>query len=108
MDSGRVAGAELLAALDSAQTAIVFAAGRDWAASADEAWLYGILIGWDEDPTGGDVDQNGGAMAELAKRFGWTDEQVVRLRRLRAAVAGFDINQVGDSMRELDASLETA
>lgn len=34
---------------------------RDWAASPPDAWLYGIVLGW-----------NGMAMAEVAARHGWT------------------------------------
>lgn len=87
--------ADLYSALDSARSTIAFSS-QDWAASADFAWLYGILVGWSDDPSGGDVDQCGGAMQELAARFGWTDENVALLRRLHAAVTGFDLNRVGD------------
>jgi hypothetical protein len=85
---------DLYAALDSAKSTIAFSS-QDWAASRDFAWLYGILLGWDGDPAGGDVDQDN-AMALLAARHGWTDEDVALLRRLHAAVAGFDLNRVGD------------
>jgi hypothetical protein len=86
--------ADLYSALDSARSTIAFSS-QDWAASADFAWLYGILVGWDDEPTGGDVDQ-GDALGKLAARFGWTAENVSLLRRLHAAVAGFDLNRVGD------------
>ena len=89
---------DLVSALDSARTTIVFSS-NDWGASRDFAWLYGILVGWSDDPSGGDVDQ-GDALGELASRFGWTTDDVERLRRLHAAVAGFDVNRA--------ASLEVA
>lgn len=44
----------------------------DWGASADTAWIYGIAVGWD-----------GPAMAELAAKFGWSEEKVKNLRKLR-------------------------
>lgn len=44
----------------------------DWGASADTAWIYGIAVGHD-----------GPAMAELAAKFGWSDEKVANLRKLR-------------------------
>lgn len=87
--------ADLYAAIDSATTTMAFSS-RDWSARRDDAWLYGILAGWDDDATGGDVDQTGGAMGELAARFGWSDAEVERLRRLRAAVKAFDVNKVAD------------
>jgi len=84
---------DLYTALDNAATTMTFSS-QDWSQSPDFAWLYGILVGWDQDPTGGDVDQAGGAIAELAANFGWDDEKVALLRRLRAAVEAFDINKV--------------
>lgn len=86
---------DLYSALDSAHATMALSS-QDWGVSRDFAWLWGILVGWDDDPTAGDVDQDGGAMQELAARFGWTDADVERLRRLRAAVAAFDINRVAD------------
>jgi hypothetical protein len=86
---------DLYSAVDSAKSTMVFSS-QDWGGAPDFAWLYGIFVGWPDDPTGGDVDQDGGAMQELAARFGWSDADVERLRRLRAAVAGFDINRAAD------------
>jgi hypothetical protein len=37
------------------------------------AWIYGIVCGWDDD-----------MLPELADKFGWSDEAVARLKRLRA------------------------
>ncbi|MER7280507.1 hypothetical protein ABT369_39320 [Dactylosporangium sp. NPDC000244] len=85
---------DLVSALESARTTMALSS-QDWSTAGDFAWLYGVLVGWDDDPTGGDVDQ-GDALALLAARFGWTAGDVERLRRLHAAVAGFDINRVAD------------
>ncbi len=55
---------------------------RDFAEDRFEAWLYGIVLGWDgddNDPYDGD-----GAMDEVAARFGWTAAQVANLRALHA------------------------
>lgn len=86
---------DLYSALDSARSTMVFSS-QDWSAVGDFAWLYGILVGWSDDPSGGDVDQCGGALAEVAAKFGWSGDDVKRLQRLHAAVAGFDINRVAD------------
>lgn len=84
--------ADLYAALDSAHTVMALSS-QDWAVSNDFAWLWGIFVGWDaEEPD----DLSGDAMGEVAARFRWTDADVARLRRLRAAVAAFDINRVAD------------
>jgi hypothetical protein len=56
---------------------------RDWAMDKRDAWCFGIVLGWDhEDP---DDDLTEDAMPELIARFGWSDEDVARLRRYRAA-----------------------
>jgi hypothetical protein len=85
---------DLYSALDFAATTMAFSS-RDWGKSEDLAMLYGVFVGWDEDPTGGDVDQ-GGALAGLAQRYGWTPDDVALLRRRRAAVRAFDINRIAD------------
>lgn len=46
---------------------------RDWSLDHRDAWLYGIIVGWDED-----------ALLAVAKHHGWTDPDVERLRGLRA------------------------
>lgn len=81
---------DLYAALDSALTVMTFSS-NDWSASGDFAWLYGILVGWENEP--GD----GGSIDELAARFKWSTDDVARLRRLRAAVAAFDINMAAEA-----------
>lgn len=59
--------------------AIVFNS-RDFAESKFEAWIYGIVVGWDdEDDETGDA----GAMDEVAAKVGWTAQEVATLRKLR-------------------------
>lgn len=67
---------DLSDALESAHATMVFDS-RDWAAKKRDAWLYGLLVGWD-----------GPAMRELQAKFGWSDDDVRRLRRLRRAIKG--------------------
>lgn len=50
---------------------------RDWAANPEDAWLYGVLVGWDGEE---------GAMEEVAAAHGWSEDTVARLRRYREAV----------------------
>jgi hypothetical protein len=51
----------------------------DWSVSRAMAWVYGIVLGWDNDDPD---DPDEGAMGEIAARFGWTLDQVARLRKL--------------------------
>lgn len=94
--------AVLYSALDSARSTMCFSS-QDWGVAPDFAWLYGILVGWSDDPSGGDVDQVD-ALGMLAARFGWSGQEVDRLRQIRAAVAGFDLNRVA----ELEATISRA
>jgi hypothetical protein len=52
---------------------------RDWSANFRDAWLYGIVVGWDD------------ALADVASRFGWSETVTNRLaglcRAFRAAFA---------------------
>lgn len=45
---------------------------RDWSLCPRDAWLYGILCGWDD-----------ASMTEVQRLHRWTDAEVARLRRLR-------------------------
>lgn len=67
--------AVLAEALDSAKSTMAFSS-RDWGGwDKRDAWLYGIILGWDEE-----------AEAELAERFKWAPDDVARLRRYGQAV----------------------
>lgn len=64
--------------LKALESTVTFSS-MDWGEARDTAWIYGIVCGWDED----DPEEES-AMPELAAKFGWTDEQVTRLRALHA------------------------
>jgi len=51
---------------------------QDWGEAADFAWIYGIVCGWDDED-----DPASDAYPQLQAEFGWSDEQVARLKRLR-------------------------
>jgi len=58
---------------------------RDWGAAADDAWFWGVVLGWDPDP---DEAWESSAMAQLAERYGWTSANIARLRHLHDGWAG--------------------
>lgn len=62
----------------SLSDAIAFSSA-DWGQARDMAWIYGIVLGWDDED-----DEDDGAMGELAIRFGWDASTVERLRALHA------------------------
>lgn len=61
---------------------------RDWGATREDAWLYGLFCGWDceDNHEHDDLCDNGAAMNEMVKSYGWSPETVARLRSYRAAV----------------------
>lgn len=60
-------------ALDSARTVMALHP-RDWAAESRDAWLWGLLVGWDE------------SMTDVQQKHKWSDADVAGLRSLRSAV----------------------
>jgi len=64
-----------LEAMESLQNTIAFDVA-DWAADKRMAWIYAILMGWDDE-----------AMDEVAKKHKWKSEDVARLRRYHQALA---------------------
>ena len=48
---------------------------RDWGAESRDAWLWGIIIGWDDE-----------SLAELEQKFAWNPESIQRLKRYRRAI----------------------
>lgn len=53
---------------------------RDWSADRSDAWLWGIVMGYDADPD--DPDDTDGAWSAVAARHGWDAETIARLRIL--------------------------
>jgi hypothetical protein len=66
--------------LDSLARTLAFSS-RDWGANARDAWLWGILIGWDADEPGEES-----AMYEMARSHGWSEATIARLRGLHDVV----------------------
>lgn len=58
---------------------------RDWGDYWADAWLYGVLVGWDCEGAHkhDDICDNGAAMREMAEKHGWDEATVARLRRYR-------------------------
>jgi hypothetical protein len=84
---------DLRAALDSLSTCVAGSA-TDFSTYRRDAWLYGIILGWDcedawDDPAHEHDDICGGdaPMRAVAARHGWDDAAVARLRRYRLAYA---------------------
>jgi hypothetical protein len=61
--------------VESLHDCMVFDA-RDWALDNRNAWMYGIVVGWDAD-----------SMADVAQKHGWTPEEIDRLKRLHGKAA---------------------
>lgn len=59
---------------------------RDWGQYAPDAWLYAVICGWDCEEPVHDETCTHGAMEEMQRRHGWSDEAVAKARRYRAAV----------------------
>lgn len=61
---------EKMSAKESLRTAMVFDS-RDWSATPVDAWVYGIVVGWDE-----------ASMVDLRARYRWSLSDTKRLERL--------------------------
>jgi len=58
------------ARLSSVRAAMTIWVG-DWSEDRIHAWIYGVIVGWDD-----------ASLAELAVQFGWHSEAVERLKAL--------------------------
>ena len=58
--------------LESLSMTILFSS-RDWGQEKRDAWVYGIVCGWDEN-----------CREESNRKFGWSNETFDRLQRLNA------------------------
>lgn len=61
-------------AVASLKTAVA-TSSRDWAATPGDAWIYGVVIGWDD-----------ASLTELAARFGWKQATLDYLAALHDAM----------------------
>jgi len=60
----------LLCPLESIECTLAFAT-KDWSIDKNDAWIYGIVAGWDDD-----------SLAELQDKFHWGCSEIVRLKKL--------------------------
>ncbi|MFH8581610.1 hypothetical protein [Streptomyces zaomyceticus] len=61
---------------------------RDWLAAKDDAWLYGVLMGWDcEQQHTHTEDCSILRLEDVAAKHGWSTERVARIRKFRATLA---------------------
>ena len=67
--------------LHSVTTTLVFS-GKDWSLDDSDAWLYGIVCGWDDS-----------SMAEMAEKHRWNEATVERLKKLHTKWKELMINQ---------------
>ena len=69
---------------------VMVTSATDWGSHAGEAWLYGIFVGWECDQPCEEfwdrAHRCDEGMQLMARRYGWSQERVARLRELRAAV----------------------
>ena len=68
----RIANDDLLCPFESLETAIA-CHSRDWSTHHRDAWIWGIVCGWDE-----------ASMIELREQHHWDDKTVDRLKHLHA------------------------
>lgn len=61
------------------QDTLAFAV-NDWAEDRASAWIYGIILGWFDDP-----ETEAEVREEFRQKFGWTGEQIARLEALHEA-----------------------
>ena len=59
----------------------VATSSADWSRSKSDAWIYGVIVGWDL-KSDDDPEHDESAMPHVATRHGLTDEQITELRRL--------------------------
>jgi hypothetical protein len=64
--------------LESLRYAVAFSS-MDWSTEKRNAWIYGIICGWDND-----------CFAEFNKKFGWSRETFDRLTRLHERFASME------------------
>lgn len=70
---------QTLADVRSSLESVVAFDPRDWSLDKRDAWIYGIVFGWESE----ELDED--PMGDVAKRHGWDDAAVQRLRELHEA-----------------------
>lgn len=69
--------------VDSLKACLLYSS-RDWDMNKRDAWLYGVIVGWEDSKLG-----------ELAKKFGWREEDVTRLKGFHGDFNAMDALPVG-------------
>ncbi|MYS16126.1 hypothetical protein [Streptomyces sp. SID4982] len=66
----------------------VVSSGRDYAYNSSDAWIFGVLVGWEceESHEHGPTCKAETLLSTLAKTHGWREDYVARLREHRAIV----------------------
>jgi len=72
-DKGGSGFGDLLCPIESITSTLAFAT-KDWSIDKNDAWIYGVVAGWDDD-----------SLSELQGRFGWTGADIARLKQLHRA-----------------------
>ena len=62
-----------LCPLEALDCTLAFAT-KDWGVDKNDAWIYGIVAGWDD-----------ASLEEFSVMFGWTVETVEKLKKLHIA-----------------------
>ncbi|MYV30337.1 hypothetical protein GQ649_24265 [Rhodococcus sp. DSM 6344] len=62
---------------------VIAFSSMDFGSASDVAWMYGIVVGWDNDDSD-EVEDQHASMRELAQRFNWPHRKVQLLRNLHA------------------------
>lgn len=61
---------------------------RDWSLFKGDAWLYAILVGWNDDPDEPALPVS--ALANIAIRHGWSLGDMAALEAMHAAIVALD------------------
>ncbi|MCM1974609.1 hypothetical protein [Streptomyces sp. G1] len=85
-DNEPATDAQTLADLFEGFGRLLATSSRDWGQYRVDAWLYAVILGWDCEETVHDETCTHGAMEEMQRQHGWSDEAVAKARRYRAAV----------------------
>lgn len=70
---------ETIKPLDSLESTLAFDS-RDWSLSKRDAWIYGIICGWEnEDPLEGETEDD--AVNEICEKHGFDKKRLKQLRK---------------------------
>ena len=73
---------DLLCPIDSINRVLAFAS-KDWSLDKNDAWIYGIVAGWDDE-----------SIEELKVKFQWSAGDIERLKLLNKECSKLRLHQV--------------